>query len=201
MTTVLLMNNLKGKRVTILSLIILGEWCFMTRQRIKFGIVASIIILGVALLFGFFYFKNIPSGILLRDGITKSNVILSADINGFRHYFIIDKGKPEGIMTLQRKGKFWSRYYYSKDLSVSKSTPNITLIRSYQPIYQDNTGKVIPVWGGLVSDSKEKYQSVKVSIHGNLKDPTSLIKKEDKIYFFYIDPNLSIDEDLEILPQ
>ncbi|OZB90453.1 hypothetical protein [Paenibacillus sp. XY044] len=173
----------------------------MTRQRIKSGIITGIVIVGIVFLYGIFYFENIPSGILLRAGITKSNVVMSADSNSFRHYFIMEKGEPAGIMTLQREGKLWSKYYYSRDVSISKSSPNITLLKSYQPLYIDNAGKTIPVWGGSVSAHKDEYQSVKIRIHGNIKDPASSIKKDGRIYFFYLDPNMSIDENIEILPQ
>ncbi|MBJ9992469.1 hypothetical protein [Paenibacillus sp. S28] len=173
----------------------------MTRQRIKFTIITGIVIMGIVFLLGIFYSENIPSGILLRAGITKNNVAISADSFSFRHYFITDKGEPAGIMTLQRNGKLWSKYYYSKDVSISKSSPNISLLKSFQPIYKDYTGKVIPVWGGSVSDYKDEYQSVKFSIDGNIKEPTSSIRKGGKIYFFYIDPDLSMDESIEVLPQ
>ncbi|PQP86726.1 hypothetical protein CPT76_28535 [Paenibacillus sp. AR247] len=44
----------------------------MTRQRIKFTIITGIVIMGIVFLLGIFYSENIPSGILLRAGITKT---------------------------------------------------------------------------------------------------------------------------------
>ncbi|MDQ6421351.1 hypothetical protein RB620_18145 [Paenibacillus sp. LHD-117] len=146
----------------------------------------------------------VPLGILWRNGISESDVMLiSTENNNFRHYLYIKDGKPAGVMTLQKREKynFWSRYYNTQDISTTNSTPNVTLIQSFHPLYKDNHLTWQPVWGGVVSLNKGEYQSVKIRTKNELRDPTAYVKAKDSIYFFFDAPDMTMDDKIEILPQ
>lgn len=176
----------------------------MIKRRIFYVLMTIVVILVIGLIVGYFYSKNFPTGILWRNGITNSDVILTLNTdNNFRHYLYTKEGNISGILTLQRreKSKLWSEYYNSQDLSIIDDSPKTSLAKSSYPIYTDAQLVSRPIWGGVVDLNNGEYKSIRLLVNNELREPTDFKIINDNYYFIFDATDFTIDHKIKIIPQ
>lgn len=144
-----------------------------------------------------FYKSYIPSGILWNNGISSSDVMLVSKENSQFHHYLYEKNNElKGVITLQKKGSFWSLYYHGTGFYLQEESPDVELVKTFYGSYKDNSPTHIPVWGGLVNIGDENSFSIRSK--NKVHSPNLAAEVDGKIYFFFSSPEITGEDTIEV---